>query len=145
MDGPVDGEGTGEKVALTSAEVDGMLAALVSVTIPVAAGWVKEVTDISAGAEVKEGNADGDGVVEGVRTVVTEEAGTLEAPDSELLKDVAFCAAAYPKKTSASEGMLARRMTPCRGIQEREKRNLCQVTTARPYMPRLYSSGNKLP
>lgn len=50
------------------------------------------MTEIAEGALVKEGNAESVGVVEGVRTVDTNdsEAGTLEVPDRELLVVVAF-------------------------------------------------------
>lgn len=102
MDGPVDGEGTGEKEAKIAAEVDG-IAAFVSVTALVE-GSAKVVTAIAEGALEKEGVAESEGMVEGVRTVDSKESESLEAPLGELAV-VAFCAAADPKKTKASEGM----------------------------------------
>ena len=72
------------------------------------------MTEIAEGALVKEGiadKADKDSVVDGVRTVDSDAGARFEVLDAAPPDVVAFCALAYPKKRSAREGVLGRRIS----------------------------------
>lgn len=97
-------------MAKVAAEVDGTASS--ESVIALAETAEKVVTAIAEGALVKEGIAESDAVVEGVRTIDADEDGMLEALDNELVVGITFWAAANPRKRSASEGVLGRRISP---------------------------------